>query len=27
MYLIVLASDARKAYETGTLDPLQVPNR
>ena len=25
MYLIVLASDAKKAYETGTMEPLQVP--
>lgn len=25
MYEIVLASDAQKAYETGTMDPLQVP--
>lgn len=24
MYLIVLASDARNAYETGTLEPLKV---
>lgn len=25
MYEIVLASDAQKAYETGTMDPLSVP--
>lgn len=25
MYQIVLASDAKKAYETGVMDPLQVP--
>ncbi len=24
MYVIVLASDAKKAYETGTMEPLQV---
>lgn len=24
MYLIVLASDAKKAYETGTMEPLQI---
>ncbi len=27
MYVIVLASDARKAYETGTMEPLQVPKK
>lgn len=26
MYLIVLASDAREAYETGELEPLAVPD-
>lgn len=26
MYTIVLASQAKKAYETGTLEPLQVPS-
>ena len=24
MYTLVLASDARKAYETGTMEPLKV---
>lgn len=27
MYLIILASDARKAYETGTMDPLKIQSK